>query len=91
MSPRIPMTALLFAAGFLAAALLSGCGEEKPTPEACTAAHIKEMADKDGLDKAKALSKACLEKGYDDAMAGINAAGNALKEKLFGEGEPKKP
>lgn len=87
---RTKTTALLFAAGFLAASLLAGCSEE-PSPEACTAAHIKEVADKEGLDKAKALSKACLEKGYDNAMADLNAAGSALKEKLFGEDEPKKP
>ena len=51
----------------------------------CSPAYIKEVADKEGLDKAKALSSACLEKGYDNALSSIDKAGAALKEKLFGD------
>lgn len=69
-----------------AALLLAGCNQSiTPNEKTCSPTYIKEVADKEGLDKAKALSQACLEKGYDNALSSIDKAGAALKEKLFGE------
>lgn len=70
--------------------ILAGCGADlKPSDKTCTAAYINEVAQKEGLEKAKALSAACLEQGYDKAMSDIQKAGEALKGKLFGEDEKK--
>lgn len=76
----------LIALAVPAALLLAGCNQSiKPNEKTCSPSYIKEVADKEGLDKAKALSSACLEKGYDNALSSIDKAGAALKEKLFGE------
>lgn len=46
---------------------------------------INAIAQKEGVEKAKPLSAACLEQGYDKAMNNLQKAGDAIKEKLFGE------
>lgn len=82
-------TALLLAV--LSGALLAaGCSDKlSATPEHCKPSYIKEIADAEGLDKAKQLTNECLEKGFDSAMSSINEAGAALKESLFGKSEKK--
>lgn len=78
-------TALLLCAA-AGAVLLTGCGPDlTPSDKTCSAAYINEIAKTEGTDKAKALTAACLEKGYDKAMSDIQKAGDALKEKLFGD------
>ena len=76
----------IVAAVILGTALLAGCGPNlKPSDKTCTAAYINEIAQKEGVEKAKSLSAACLEQGYDKAMNDLQKAGDAIKEKLFGE------
>lgn len=76
----------IVAALVLGTTLLAGCGPDlKPSDKTCTAAYINEIAQKEGVEKAKSLSAACLEQGYDKAMNDLQKAGDAIKEKLFGE------
>ena len=63
----------------------SPAAARKPSDKTCTAAYINEIAQKEGVEKAKSLSAACLEQGYDKAMNDLQKAGDAIKEKLFGE------
>ena len=68
------------------AASLSGCSARfSPSDDHCKASYIKEVADKEGLDKAKALTNDCLAKGYDNARGALEKGADALREKLFGE------
>ncbi len=68
------------------ATMLMGCSDKfSPSDEHCKASYIKEVADKEGLDKAKALTNDCLAKGYDNARGAIEKGADALRDKLFGE------
>lgn len=83
------MNRILPAALALASALLlTACdGGLTVNEETCSAANISAVADKEGLDKAKALSKACLEKGYGNALESLNKAGKALNESIQDAGK----
>lgn len=60
--------------------------------EHCSPAYIKQIADTEGLDKAKKLSSDCIDAGFDSAEQALRDAGNAikdagsnLKKELFGK------
>lgn len=79
-----PITLLVFCGA--AATMLAGCSDKfSPSDDHCKASYIKEVADKEGLDKAKALTNDCLAKGYDNARGALEKGADALREKLFGE------
>lgn len=82
-----PIFAVLFSS-LTGAALLTACSDNLSiTSEHCSPAYIKQVADTEGLDKAKKLSSDCINAGFDsaekalsDAQSAIQDAGSAIKE-----------
>ena len=71
-------------------------GALTPTSEHCSPAYIKQVADSEGLAKAKELSAKCLEEGFagakgallgalEDAGSAVRQAGDELKKELLGK------
>ncbi len=50
------------------------------TDVTCTVSHINEVAQKEGLEKAQALTQSCIAAGYDDVEKQVKEAGNTLMD-----------
>lgn len=60
---------------------LSGCSNEWDiTDSTCTISHINEVAQKEGLEKARALTEACVKGGYKDLAEQVDKAHDAAKD-----------
>ena len=55
-------------------------GKFSPSSEHCSPSYIKQVADTEGLDKAKKLSSDCIAAGFDSAEQALRNAGDAIKE-----------
>ena len=56
------------------------CASETPSESVCSLTHLKQVADKEGLDPAGALAKECIGKGYTAAKAFFAEGYDAGKE-----------
>lgn len=63
------------------AALLTGCSDlSKADAQHCSPSYIKEVADTQGLEKARQLSSECVEAGFEDVKEQLRETGQSLKK-----------
>lgn len=61
--------------------ILSGCSNEWDISDStCSIPHINEVAQKEGLEKARALTEACVKGGYEGLAQQVDKAHDAAKE-----------
>lgn len=74
-------TSLTVAASFVLASFTALASDDLDiTDTTCTVGHINEVAQKQGLEKARALTQSCIAEGYQDLEAQMKEAGSTVME-----------